>query len=186
METRGVYELLIELTHHCDCVSIYKSVYWVWRNTAFWWRELWCEEPTKDEEPTKEKSKRIDESGIRTHALTDCRCLRNTTITLRQLFRPLTHLAVSYMSPGGGMNSTRIFTQIRSFFGHYMWLLSFISIHHHTRHYLCRLQRIHRKNTRAIMSGFVLGTGSGVLTAAAVYYTLSAHLTQTTASLRSE
>ncbi|OWZ67516.1 hypothetical protein AYX14_01819 [Cryptococcus neoformans] len=42
------------------------------------------------------------------------------------------------------------------------------------------------KNTRAIMSGFVLGTGSGVLTAAAVYYTLSAHLTQTTASLRSD
>ncbi|KGB77250.1 hypothetical protein I307_00141 [Cryptococcus deuterogattii 99/473] len=36
------------------------------------------------------------------------------------------------------------------------------------------------------MSGFVLGTGSGVLTAAAVYYTLSAHLTQTTASLRSD
>ncbi|WVQ76253.1 hypothetical protein IAR50_005918 [Cryptococcus sp. DSM 104548] len=36
------------------------------------------------------------------------------------------------------------------------------------------------------MSGFVLGTGSGVLAAAAVYYTLSTHLTATTASLRSD
>ncbi|TYJ54924.1 hypothetical protein B9479_004432 [Cryptococcus floricola] len=36
------------------------------------------------------------------------------------------------------------------------------------------------------MSGFVLGTGSGVLAAAAVYYTLSTHLTATTASLTSD
>ncbi|KAK8845401.1 hypothetical protein IAR55_006114 [Kwoniella newhampshirensis] len=36
------------------------------------------------------------------------------------------------------------------------------------------------------MSGFVLGTGSGVLAAAAVYYTLSTSLNAQTASLRSE
>ncbi|WWD22347.1 hypothetical protein CI109_106838 [Kwoniella shandongensis] len=36
------------------------------------------------------------------------------------------------------------------------------------------------------MSGFILGTGSGVLAAAAVYYTLSTSLNAQTASLRSE
>jgi len=36
------------------------------------------------------------------------------------------------------------------------------------------------------MAGFVLGTGSGILAAAAVYYTLSVDLAQQTAALRGE
>jgi hypothetical protein len=36
------------------------------------------------------------------------------------------------------------------------------------------------------MAGFILGTGSGVLAAAAVYYTISTSISASTSSLRSE
>lgn len=36
------------------------------------------------------------------------------------------------------------------------------------------------------MAGFILGTGSGVLAAAATYYTLSTHLHRDTDALREE
>lgn len=36
------------------------------------------------------------------------------------------------------------------------------------------------------MAGFILGTGSGVLAAAAVYYTMSTHLAQDTSALQAE
>jgi hypothetical protein len=38
----------------------------------------------------------------------------------------------------------------------------------------------------ASMAGYILGTGSGVLAAAAVYYTMSAHLAQDTTALQAE
>lgn len=39
---------------------------------------------------------------------------------------------------------------------------------------------------RSKMASFILGTGGGVLAAAAVYYTMSAHLAQDTSALEAE